>query len=83
MVENLDRQIVELQRDTRHRQAITVAVVIGIFAGIACGLLLPLQYPWLVPSVRSPQMMICFLALFAVCVGLGHAVYRILRWLRH
>ncbi len=79
---DLDRQIAELQRDTRHRQVITVAVVVGIFASVAAGLVLPLRYPWLVPSARSLGMMGCLLVPFAICVGLGQAVYWILRWLR-
>lgn len=82
MVDGLDRQIAELQRDTRHRQVITVAGVVGIFAGVACGLVLPFRYPWLVPSARSLGMLICLLMPFAICFGLGHAVYRLLRWLR-
>jgi hypothetical protein len=79
---DLDRQIAALQRDTRHRQAITIAVVIGIFAGFAGGLVLPFRYPWLVPSVRSPGMLLCLLAPFAICAGAGYVVYRLLRWWR-
>jgi ABC-type uncharacterized transport system permease subunit len=82
MVDDLDRQIAALQRDTRHRQVITVAVVVGIFASVAGSLVLPYRYPWLVPSPRSPGMMLSILMPFAICYGLGHAVYRLLRWLR-
>lgn len=82
MVADLDRQIAALQRDTRYRQAITIAVVVGILASVATGLLAPVRYPWLVPSARSLGMMFCLLAPFAICVGLGHGVYWILRWLR-
>ena len=82
MGEDLDRRIAELQRDTAHRQVITIAVVVGIFASVGCGVLVPLRYPWFVPSARSPGLMICLLVPFAICFGLGHAVYRLLRWRR-
>ena len=59
-----------------------VAGVVGIFASVACGLMLPFRYPWLVPSARSLGMLVCLLVPFAICLGLGHAVYRLLRWLR-
>jgi len=81
MVADLDHQIAALQRDTRDRQAITIAVVVGIFASVAAGLLVPMRYPWLVPSARSLGMMFCLLVPFAICVGLGQVVYQILRWL--
>jgi xanthine/uracil/vitamin C permease (AzgA family) len=82
MADDLARQIASLQRDTAHRQAITVATVIGIFASVACGLFAPLRWPHAVPSAHSPGMMVCLIVPFAVCFGAGHAIYRVLRWLR-
>jgi hypothetical protein len=82
MVEDLDRQIAALQRDTRYRQAITASVVLGVLASVITGLVAPLRYPWLIPSARSLGMMLCLLVPFAICLGLGHAAYRLLRWLR-
>ena len=77
MADDLDRRIAAFQRDVRYRQVLIVAVVVGIFAGIAGGFVLPSLLG--VGTIRDGAMLGYFVMPFAICMGLGYAVYGALR----
>lgn len=82
MDDDLDRRIAALQRDTKDRQVLTVAVVAGIFAGIAGGFAIPYLTGVNFGTMRSGGLLVCFLAPFAICMGIGYLIYAILRRIR-
>ncbi len=71
------------QTEQRDRRIIVVAAVIGILASVICGLAFATGGfgSWAngASGGRSPAGLIFFVAPFAICLGIGHIVFRIVR----
>jgi hypothetical protein len=76
----VDELIVELQRERRHRMVLVVAAVIGIVASAMTGIGFALSGMGAGAGARNPGALLFFVGPFALAMGIGYAVYGLLRW---
>ena len=76
----VDELIVELQREQRHRMVLVVAAVIGIVASAMTGMGYALGGVAAGAGVRNPGALIFFVGPFAIAMGIGYAIYGLIRW---
>jgi hypothetical protein len=79
-MDELDMMIEDLATERRHRMVLVVAAVIGIVAGALLGLGATLGGVSGGGGPRSPAMLVFFVGPFAVMMGIGYAIYGVLRW---
>ena len=83
MADVQDPLIAELVQTQRDRGIIVVAAVIGIIASAACGIAFGLgalgHLGAHAAGARNPGGLLFFVAPFALCYGLGHALYAVVR----
>jgi hypothetical protein len=77
---NLDQMIEDLATERRHRMVLVVAAVIGIVTGALLGIASALGAMPTAGGPRNPAMLIFFVGPFAVSMGIGYAIYGLLRW---
>jgi len=69
--------------DQRDRRVIVAAAVLGIIASVITGLMFATgalgEWTRGASGTRNPAGLVFFVAPFAICLGLGHIVYRIIR----
>jgi uncharacterized membrane protein YidH (DUF202 family) len=77
-----ERWLEEFTRERRHRIVLIVAAVIGILASVALGMASALNLiSWSgTTGARNPAMLIFFVGPFMVSMGLGYAIYGLIRW---
>jgi len=78
---NLDAEIAALQRDQRHRTVLIVAAIVGIVASTLLGMAFALGGLDVhgAGGPRNPASLFFFVAPFAVSMGIGYAIYGVLR----
>jgi hypothetical protein len=79
-----EESLADFQQAQRDRIVIVVAAVIGIVASFVIGLGVPmgmLGHEWThaMGGMRNPGLLIFFIGPFAVAMGLGYAVYGLVR----
>ena len=79
-MDELDMMIEDLATERRHRMVLVVAAVIGIVAGALIGLGATLGGISGGGGPRSPAMLVFYVGPFAAMMGLGYAIYGVLRW---
>jgi uncharacterized membrane protein YidH (DUF202 family) len=79
-MEELDMMIEDLATERRHRTVLVVAAVIGIVAGALIGIGASLQGFSGAGGARNPGMLVFFIAPFMASMGIGYAIYGVLRW---
>ena len=79
-MEELDMMIEDLATERRHRTVLVVAAVIGIVAGALIGIGASLQGFSGAGGARNPGMLVFFIGPFMASMGIGYAIYGVLRW---
>ena len=77
----IDALIAELQRDQRHRSVLLVAAVIGIVASSLTGLAWALSGAAAGTTGHNPGPLLLILGPFAIAMGIGYAIYGVVRWI--